>query len=221
MLFQKLQTNLSSAWETYYLAARQWYQENGNLRIPKSYVTSTGLTLGSWIQTQRRVYSGTVTGNLTEEKVRKLNEIGMIWDTKDRNWKKALAELQTYYSEHGNLDIKARYETSDGFKLGRWISNLRVKVKTKGLDQTLTEEQQKQLAALGMIWDRNTEKWEEYFKAAEEYYQIYGNLEVMTKYITEDGIPLGRWLSDISRQTSGENPQRTPLSEEQMERLKR
>ena len=96
----------------------------------------------------------------------------MIWDTKDQNWKKALAELQTYYSEHGNLDIKARYETSDGFKLGRWISNLRAKVKTKGLDQTLTEEQQKQLAALGMIWDRNTEKWEEYFKAAEEYYQI-------------------------------------------------
>ena len=46
----------------------------------------------------------------------------MIWDTKDQNWKKALAELQTYYSEHGNLDIKARYETSDGFKLGRWIS---------------------------------------------------------------------------------------------------
>ena len=81
-----------------------------NLRIPKSYVTSTGLTLGSWIQTQRRVYSGTVTGNLTEEKVRKLNEIGMIWDTNDQNWKKALAELQTYYSEHGNLDIKARYE---------------------------------------------------------------------------------------------------------------
>ena len=56
----------------------------------------------------------------------------MIWDTKDQNWKKALAELQTYYSEHGNLDIKARYETSDGFKLGRWISNLRAKVKTKG-----------------------------------------------------------------------------------------
>lgn len=78
MLFQKLQTNLSSAWETYYLAARQWYQENGNLRIPKSYVTSTGLTLGSWIQTQRRVYSGTVTGNLTEVKVRKLSEIGMM-----------------------------------------------------------------------------------------------------------------------------------------------
>ena len=219
ILFRKLQANLSSAWDTYYLAARQWYQDTGNLRIPKSYVTPTGLTLGSWIQTQRRVHSGTVTGNLTEEKVRKLDEIGMIWDTKDQNWNKVLTELQAYYREHGNLDIKTRYETSDGFKLGRWISNLRAKVKTNGLDQTLTEEQQEQLAALGMIWNRNSEKWEEYFKAAENYYKIYGNLNVLTKYITEDGIPLGRWLADISRQVSGENSRRTTLSEEQMKRL--
>ena len=219
MLFQKLQANLSSAWETYYIAAKQWYRENGNLRIPKSYVTSTGLTLGSWIQTQRRVYSGTVTGNLTEEKVRKLNEIGMVWDTKNQSWNEALTELQVYYKEHGNLDIKARYETANGFKLGRWISNLRTKVKTKGLDQTLTKEQQEQLVSLGMIWDKNTEKWEEYFKAAENYYKTYGNLEVMTQYVTEDGIPLGRWLANINRQDSGENSRRAPLSAEQLERL--
>ena len=219
MLFQKLQANLSSAWETYYIAAKQWYQENGNLRIPKSYVTSTGLTLGSWIQTQRRVYSGTVTGNLTEEKVRKLNKIGMVWDTRNQSWNEALTELQVYYKEHGNLDIKARYETANGFKLGRWISNLRTKVKTKGLDQTLTKEQQEQLVSLGMIWDKNTEKWEEYFKAAENYYKTYGNLEVMTQYVTEDGIPLGRWLANINRQDSGENSRRAPLSAEQLERL--
>ena len=219
MLFQKLQANLSSAWETYYIAAKQWYQENGNLRIPKSYVTSTGLTLGSWIQTQRRVHSGTVTGNLTEEKVRKLNKIGMVWDTRNQSWNEALTELQAYYKEHGNLDIKARYETANGFKLGRWISNLRTKVKTKGLDQTLTKEQQEQLASLGMIWDKNTEKWEEYFKAAENYYKTYGNLEVMTQYVTEDGIPLGRWLANINRQDSGENSRRAPLSAEQLERL--
>ena len=94
VLFQKLQANLSSAWETYYIAAKQWYQENGNLRVPKNYVTASGLTLGSWIQTQRRVYTGTVTGNLTEEKVRKLNEISMIWDVRDHGWNEALTEMQ-------------------------------------------------------------------------------------------------------------------------------
>ena len=220
ILFRKLQANLSSAWDTYYTAARQWYQEKGNLRIPKSYVTSTGLTLGSWIQTQRRVYSGAVTGGLTEEKVRKLNEIGMIWDARDQSWNNALAELQTYFNEHGNLDIKARYETPDGFKLGRWVCNLRTKVRTKGLDQALTPEQQQQLAELGMIWDRNSEKWEDYFEAAENYYKTHGNLDVMTKYVTENGLPLGRWLSEISHQVCGENQDQISLSEEQLKRLR-
>ena len=220
ILFRKLQANLSSAWDTYYTAARQWYQEKGNLRIPKSYVTSTGLTLGSWIQTQRRVYSGAVAGGLTEEKVRKLNEIGMIWDARDQSWNNALAELQTYFNEHGNLDIKARYETPDGFKLGRWVCNLRTKVRTKGLDQALTPEQQQQLAELGMIWDRNSEKWEDYFEAAENYYKTHGNLDVMAKYVTENGLPLGRWLSEISHQVCGENQDQISLSEEQLKRLR-
>lgn len=220
ILFRKLQANLSSAWDTYYTAARQWYQEKGNLRIPKSYVTSTGLTLGSWIQTQRRVYSGAVAGGLTEEKVRKLNEIGMIWDARDQSWNNALAELQTYFNEHGNLDIKARYETPDGFKLGRWVCNLRTKVRTKGLDQALTPEQQQQLAELGMIWDHNSEKWKDYFEAAENYYKTHGNLDGMTKYVTENGLPLGRWLSEISHQVCGENQDQISLSEEQLKRLR-
>ena len=129
----------------------------------------------------------------------------MIWDVRDHGWNEALTEMQAYYKEHGNLDIRARYETADGFKLGRWICNLRTKVKTKGLDKALTKEQQEQLAALGMIWDRNTEKWEEYFEAAQEYYRQHGNLEVMAKYVTEEGLPLGRWLSDISNKVSDEN----------------
>ena len=220
MLFQKLQTNLSSAWETYYIAARQYYREKGNLKVPKSYLTQTGLTLGSWIQTQRRVRAGSVTGNLSEEKVRKLDEIGMVWDSKDQSWNEALRELQTYFEEHGNLDVKARYVTENGFRLGRWVCNLRMKVKNKGLDQALTKEQQGELEKLGMIWDRNGEKWEEYFREAQRYYLEHGDLEVPVKYVTENGVPLGRWLAEIGSQLSEKNTCRSSLEERQLERLR-
>lgn len=220
MLFQKLQTNLSSAWETYYIAARQYYREKGNLKVPKSYLTQTGLTLGSWIQTQRRVRAGSVTGNLSEEKVRKLDEIGMVWDSKDQSWNEALRELQTYFEEHGNLDVKARYVTENGFRLGRWVCNLRMKVKNKGLDQALTKEQQEELEKLGMIWDRNGEKWEEYFREAQGYYLEHGNLEVPVKYVTENGVPLGRWLAEIGSQLGEKNACRSSLEERQLERLR-
>ena len=154
-----------------------------------------------------------MTGNLSEEKVRKLDEIGMVWDSKDQSWNEALRELQAYFEEHGNLDVKARYVTENGFRLGRWVCNLRTKVKNKGLDQALTKEQQGELEKLGMIWDRNGEKWEEYFRAAQGYYLEHGDLEVPVKYVTENGVPLGRWLAEIGSQTA--------LTGEQRERLEK
>lgn len=163
-------------------------------------MTPSGLTLGSWIQTQRKVHGGRKAGSLNPERIHLLEKIGMIWTVSDYKWDEAVRELQKYHDKYGNLDIKARYVTEGGWALGKWVSNLRIKVKKYGLEQTLTEEQQSQLEALGMIWDKSKENWERYFEAAETYYRANGNLDVPVKYTTEDGIPLGRWLSNLRHQ---------------------
>lgn len=210
-IFMRLQENLGSAWDTYYEAAKQWYEENGNLKIPKSYVTESGLTLGAWINTQRRVKSGNISGNLTWEKIQKLNDIGMIWDVTDSSWQEVFEELKSYRNTYGNLDIKAKYVSPTGFRLGSWINNMRFKVKKYGIEQALTDEQRKALEELGMIWDHNKQKWEEYYSAAKAYYKEHGNLEVPAKYVTADGIPLGRWLSNQTNSHS--------MTDEQLKRL--
>lgn len=210
-IFMRLQENLGSAWDTYYEAAKQWYEENGNLKIPKSYVTGSGLTLGAWINTQRRVKSGNISGNLAWEKIQKLNDIGMIWDVTDSSWQEVLEELKSYRNTYGNLDIKAKYVSPTGFRLGSWINNMRFKVKKYGIEQALTDEQRKALEELGMIWDHNKQKWEEYYSAAKAYYKEHGNLEVPAKYVTADGIPLGRWLSNQTNSSS--------MTDEQLKRL--
>lgn len=215
----RLQENLGSAWDTYYEAAKQWYEENGNLKIPKSYVTGSGLTLGAWINTQRRVKSGNISGNLTWEKIQKLNDIGMIWDVTDSSWQEVLEELKFYRNTYGNLDIKAKYVSPTGFRLGSWINNMRFKVKKYGIEQALTDEQRKALEELGMIWDHNQEKWEQYYSAAEKYYSEHGNLNVKIKYVTPEGIPLGRWLSNISNQLNGRSAKNKTLTDEQLKRL--
>lgn len=218
-LFLRLQDNLNSAWEVYYAAARQWYEATGHLKVPKGYVTPSGLTLGSWIQTQRKVHGGRKAGSLNPERIHLLEKIGMIWTVSDYKWDEAARELQKYYDKYGNLDIKARYVTEDGWALGKWVSNLRIKVKKYGLEQTLTEEQQSQLEALGMIWDKSKENWERYFEAAETYYRANGNLDVPVKYTTEDGIPLGRWLSNLRHQLLVRDRQ-SALSDEQRKQLR-
>lgn len=80
-----------------------------------------------------------------------------------------------------------------------------------GLEQALTDEQRKALEELGMIWDHNKQKWEEYYSTAKAYYKEHGNLEVPAKYVTADGIPLGRWLSNQTNSHS--------MTDEQLKRL--
>ena len=66
ILFDKLQDTLSASWELMYSEAVKCYSENGDLEVPKRYVTANGYTLGSWLATQRLVREGKVKGNLTE-----------------------------------------------------------------------------------------------------------------------------------------------------------
>ena len=88
---------------------------------------------------------------------------------------------------------------------------MRFKEKKYGIEQALTDEQRKELEELGMIWDHNKQKWEEYYSAAKAYYKEHGNLEVPAKYVTADGIPLGRWLSNQTNSSS--------MTDEQLKRL--
>ena len=194
-LFKQLQKNLSASWEIYYVAAKEYYQEHGNIRIPKSYVTPGGLTLGSWLQTQRRVYAGKRNGELGAEQIEKLNALGMVWDIQSRGFQKGCEELENYRTQFGHVDVKARYETEAGYPLGKWIANIRQKYN----NGTLPEEQKARLDALGFIWDKQENSWEEYFRAAERYYQEHGSLEMPCDYCTEDGLKLGAWLGNQRR----------------------
>lgn len=218
-LFGELKRSLTLSWEDSYRAACWYYQKEGSLRIPKTYVTPEGIPLGSWIQTQRKVYAGKAEGSLTPDKIAKLEAIGMIWDAKEDKNNEAFAEIQAYYERYGNLDIKARYVTESGFPLGRWVSRLRTEVRKSGTSQVLTEEQQRYLNGHGMIWNPNGARWEQYLKAARAYKDKYGDLKIPKKYVTEDGLALGSWFHSLKHGKSGEKARCDTLTDKQRRQL--
>ncbi|MBQ9806472.1 MAG: Helicase associated domain protein, partial [Clostridia bacterium] len=103
-LFDKLNDTLTASWDLMYKAAKKYYEENGDLDVPKRYVTAEGFTLGSWINTQRLVHEGKTNGILTDSQVEKLNAIGMRWESvRDLAWEKNYAAAKAYFDEHGDL----------------------------------------------------------------------------------------------------------------------
>lgn len=192
ILFERLQASLSSTWDHYFSEASIYYAEHGNLRVPVEYSTPAGLNLGSWVQLQRLVRNGKRIGNLSEQQIRRLDGIGMIWDERtELAWKRGLEHAKAYFKEHGNLLISFKYKSPDGFLLGQWVAVKR-RERTGGV---LSEDKIRQLDALGMAWNAVSAKWERGYAEAAAYYEQYADLEVPTKYITESGLKLGAWIS--------------------------
>ena len=126
VLFEQLQASLSSSWEHYFSEASIYYVEHGNLNVPKLYTIPSGLSLGVWLVTQRRVREGQTQGNLTEQQIARLDSIGMVWGNRDdRQWNEGYQKARRYFDAHGDLNVPVGYVSPDGYNLGNWVKRQR------------------------------------------------------------------------------------------------
>ena len=215
-LFNGLSETLSASWDMMYDSAKEYFETFGDLEVPVRYMTKESFSLGLWIKTQRQVYEGKCPGILTKEQIDKLNQIGMRWDSaKDLVWEKNYAVAKEYYQEHGGLPITVRDRCYHGIKLERWLAKLRSCRKSG----SLTEERIAALDSIGMVWDIPNYLWEQNYRAAVQYHEIYGNIQVPRDYVTQEGIRLGLWIAS-TRRTLMEGGKDIQLSQEQIQQLK-
>ena len=222
-LFDKLNETLEASWETLYCCAKRYYEINGDLDVTFNYKTPEGYSLGTWLFTQRQVYSKKRNGILLPEQIKKLEAIGMIWDNKtDTVWNARFQTAKSYYEEHGDLLVPATYVTDDGMKLGVWIRNLRAYRKSGARKNVLTPERIKMLDEIGMVWDGLDYLWYRNFSSAAMYYHEHGDLNVPSGYVDESGIKLYKWLISMRmayrKLRNGEAP-KSSLTEDKIAEL--
>ena len=140
-------------WEKAYALAAAYYEENGNLNIPRSYVTAAGERLGQWVESQQWAYPK---GKLTDEQVERLNRIGMYWGNRnDRQWNEGYQEAKRYFDAHGNLNVPAEYVSPNGYNLGNWVKRQRyTRQNPEKSCAVLTEERIAKLDEIGMRWEK-------------------------------------------------------------------
>lgn len=180
---------LEAAWEKGFASAQKYRTEHGDLLVPVRYRDKNDFALGEWIVYNRQRYLG---GNLTQNRIERLEAIGMVWSTSNDLWEQNYTAATQYYLEHGDLEVPIKYETSSGFGLGVWLGAQRAAHKAGELPQ----EQVERLDALGMDWtNRNDRKWMSLYDVAAAYYHEHGNLNVPSEYVTPDGVLLGKWVA--------------------------
>ncbi len=173
--------DIEKIWDNYYSIAKDYYLEHKNLNI-KIREKYKGINLGSWINKIRNEHD-----KLSDEQIDNLNKIGMIWNVHKDKWDANYNLLLDYYKANNNILIPFDYIYKN-VKLGQWLKRQMIS-KNK-----LTPKQVKLLDNLGIVWKRNSNKWDEMFDLAKEYYLEHKNLLVDThsKY---KGQNLGYWIN--------------------------
>ncbi len=170
-------------WELGFQRAKAHFEATDGLLPPYE-----SRELKTWLYAQRKKYQE---NGLDQEKIRRLNELGMIWELDDA-WEKMFALASDYYRNQGNLDIPAKYVTADGEALGNWYRRC-VTESRKGL---LSPERRQRLESIGFHGESvAVRNWMKYYAEAQKYAAIHGHLNIHADFVTESGLRLGTWIS--------------------------
>ena len=103
-----------------------------------------GFDLYAWLGTQRSRYKQ---GKLSEDRIRKLESVGIQWSLSEVFWNSGYEHAVQYKSGHGSLKMPIGYVCEDGFKLKSWLNNQKVKFRNGALNEVQAEK----LKLLGVV----------------------------------------------------------------------
>lgn len=130
-------------WEIAFGHLTEFVNREGHCRIPANHQTADGYRLGAWINTQR-----TKINVLPAERKERLQTVSSwTWDARDKQWELGFSHLTEFTNREGHCQVPYDYQTTDGYRLGQWVSVLRGKL------DGMPIERKAQLEALrGWLW---------------------------------------------------------------------
>ena len=157
--------NIDAKWERCYAEAALYCEKHGSLNLAPKYVSPSGIRLGAWVENQRAYY---LKGELSDDKIRRLEAIGMLWEGRnDRQWLKAYEAAARYFRQHGDLNVPYQYVSPEGIRLGYWVVRQRAaykgrfSIEKKTNRKPLSYERKRLLDAIGMNWHEAAERTEQ------------------------------------------------------------
>ena len=147
---------------------------------------------------------------LSDDEVRRLEALGVKWDTsRSEQWQANLGLLKAFQRREGQCDVPSRHVEA-GVGLGIWLSKQRKRYKARSttneserkvMGAALSDDEVWWLEALGVKWDASrSEEWEVSFGFLKSFQRREGNCDVPHAHI-EGGERLGRWLAQQRKRT--------------------
>jgi superfamily II DNA or RNA helicase len=111
--------------------------------------------------------------------------------------------LESFVERQGLTNVPRDYKTTDGYRLGQWVSDQRSK------NDNISPERKARLETLpGWSWDLVSDMWEAGFRNLKEFVDREGHTKVPRHYKAADGYQLGFWVSNERAKIDSKFPER-------------
>ena len=189
----KIIERVTSDWELGYSHLKAYAELTSDPNPTSVTKDQFNFPIGTWCSTQRSARKGKNRGLLARERIKKLDDLGFIWDPIEAGWAKGFENLKRYKDKFGDPNPPSGFLYPDDFRLGQWAQVQRVTLK----QGTLAPEKKQLLLDIGFDFEpKNTQRLE-LLQQLQDYFEEYGTVNVPTKYVSPDGYKLGGALDRL------------------------
>ena len=190
-LYTKTVEIIGKNWDFWFGLTLAYKEQFGDPNAPHGYKTPEGHKLSIWQTNQRQRKN-----KLSSEQIRKLDEIGFIFDPHEVKFEKRFQDTVKYKEQYGTANILPEHRISPVYKeLYAWQRN-KIYLYKKG---KLSDEKIKRLEKIGFRFDLPTqheESFEKGFQMTVKYKEECGDANVPRDRIPQS-FKLGRWQHNI------------------------
>jgi superfamily II DNA or RNA helicase len=186
-------------WEIGYSCLVSYKKVKRDTNVPAKF-DYEGTALGRWVNTQRAKKR---VGELPPDKVKRLDDLGFIWDANLQAWETGFNFLNKYKNEERDCNVPDKH-ISHGFALGSWVG-------TQRRNTSLDQEKISRLNNIGFIWKPLDIKWELGFNYLVAYREKNEHCLVPADFKI-DGFNLGVWVGS-------QRTKKDQLSPDKLDRL--
>ncbi|MFG3034962.1 Helicase associated domain protein [Streptomyces sp. NPDC048253] len=173
-------------WARGWAALKKFTEREHHARVPYGHKEGA-YPLGQWIAEQRRAYGA---GQMTGQRARRLEQLGMVWDAADAAFEENLAACRAYFEQHFTL-CAPRTAVALGKPVGQFVSNLR---RPGALDRH--PERAAALAAIDPDWNPAWPvSWQRHYAAVRELLRDEDGQTEVQPGVTVSGMDVGAWLA--------------------------
>jgi superfamily II DNA or RNA helicase len=172
---------LGESWYESFGRLVKFWSTEGHTNVHQNCIQD-GFRLGGWVSKQREAHK-----SLSNERRRKLDEIGFVWNARDWKWDQGIRCLRSFRDRVGNCLVPQNH-LEGGFKLGQWVGTVRYNW------EDIDEGKKTELLQLGFERSAFDAKWQTRYSELVNYFNREGNSNVPVDYVAGE-IKLGQWVN--------------------------